>query len=412
MHILGTARAAAIAAVACLSATSVAGAAPASTPPPLPIPAAPDSTAAERPATPETLALAAQLAPVYVEGIEVSLSPALINELGRQRLDALGERAPEYRRIIEESFREGFEACKPEIERIVIHAFATRFSVGELRAGAKFIETPSGRNAIEAMGRSAGGAPAAEPGVAAALIHLESTSDGRGFLHGVGVNLKSYEREMVAAVVPPILSRLADKIEISETRRAAAASAGPGAPTAESVALGVSISHDLYGLIDDKLWSKLDAIAVSSMTRSMEASTAFRPKWAAIVGSTLIEALRQERPAVEQAAGRALAKLYTRDELDAISELGRSPAPAYFVTVGLAKAQGQTPAPPSPEVKASLEKFQASGWSRTIFLKLQDKAELRKIGVEVLIALAPGWLRRIGEQTAADEAAVEAARGW
>jgi hypothetical protein len=78
----------------------------------------------------------------------------------------------------------------------------------------------------------------------------------------------------------------------------------------------------------------------------------------------------------------------------------------------MAKQHGQTVAPPPAEVQAAIDRFKQSGWARSIAVKFQDKEQLRQVGVEVLAALLPGWLRRMGEQLGADEVAVEAKRGW
>ena len=467
-EIVGRRRLRAAAGVGALAAMLMLGAGVAAQTPAAP-PAQPASEAAAtagpaRPApTPEALQLGAVIADGYVESALADL-PSQFDAMANMPIfrsavfqrppfndPALTERFPGW---IEAGRHATFEAaadCKPRLEALLTHALAEHLSIEELRAGAKFINSPGGQYAAQvyaherpttalpatltsnptgkAMADTIAAADARAhrplPGAAqAALLELKQTQAGRDFVSdtlNASVWLKDYRADYLWMVMGPMFLHVSEDLAADQARRDAAAK---DAPTPAAIALGVSVMHGAYAAVDDTAWTAFSNAMNASLAKLPMADltkSGAPPELVKLSFASILESLRYDQPVIEKSVGRALARLYSEEDLKAWAEFMNGPAPAHFVKAMLAAmpatAGGQPGAPPAemPEVRASVEKFKASGVQGRLSARLRDpaaKEQLIGIGIDAGVPIVAQMMHRIGEKTEKMNAERQAARGW
>ncbi len=332
--------------------------------------------------------------------------------------------------------------CSPRMKALLAQALAERFSIEALRAGAQFMSGPGGRYAgrvymherptptlaqmdstlpphtlkgslrkstIETLDAVNAKAHAPLPPEAqAALAQLKQTEGGREFIKDVldaGVLLKDYKADYIEMVMGPMFLHLSEDFAADQARRDAAA---PDAPTPEALALGKSIVHGASAGMDDHAWTVFTNLATNAAAKAPVeklGGVSLPPDYTKVMLTTFFATLRDDQPAMETAVGRAMARTFAVEDLRALSELANGPAPAYFVSLAMAKlaeASGQTAASPHPlppDVQASLEAFTKSGAPQRMGARLQDKSAKEKniaIAIDTAIPIATQWMHRMG----------------
>jgi len=430
-------------------------------------PASPASDAAAsagpaRPApTPQALQLGAVIANGYVESALADM-PSQFNDMFNMPIfkSAVFHQAPFNDPALAERFPGWIEAgrhamfaaaadCKPRVEALLAHALAEHLSIDELRAGARFINSPGGQYAAqvymherpptpipaslstgpmakemaetvaEANARAHRPLPAAAQ---SALLELNQTPAGRQFVGDIlsaNVWMKDYRTDYLWMVMGPMFLHLSEDLAADQARRDAAAK---DAPTPEATALGVSVVHGAYAAVDDKAWTALTTVmngVLAKVPMTEVTKSGASPELIKLSVSTVLESLRYDQPVIEKSVGRALARLCSEDDLKALADFMNGPAPAYYVNnlVATLPGAGGHPgaAPPPPEVQASLEKFAASGAQERLSARLRDpaaKEQLAEIGIDAGVPIAAQWMHRFGEESEKINAKRQAARGW
>jgi hypothetical protein len=385
---------------------------PSASPPPIPVP--PPVCLGSEPVTPETLELSNGIAHRYIDlALPVVRGKVFVN----QDFHALGDRESEVKTALQDSLDEAFADTRPRLEAVLAHALASHMTAAELRAGARFLNGPGGRYVEQLILQD--GAKAEKrplpPGVAEAWAHLQLTPSGRKFAADTEHSdtlLKGCTSEFVGAFLPTYIVHVTDKVQAAEAVRRSAAT--DAAPSADSLALGVSVIHGLYAGLDDRIWDAAGKGMQAAFAKSMPAASLqdLPSGWRELMASTFLETLRKDQPAVEQAIGRFLARIYDADELKALAEFTNGPALPWFTRTALAQQSGQPKPPPPPEVQAALDKLTKSEMGKRLGDKLKDKDKLKAAGFDLAFELGPIWLHRFAVEAEEAEAAKRAARGW
>jgi hypothetical protein len=372
----------------------------------------------EEPVTPEKVALGTKIAGTAVDLIEPVIQSAFDKKIPPEQLAQLGDRGPGLRDAARDAVLDTLHEKRDEIASILGHALAKRMTLAELKAGARYVESPEARIVFEYYIQRANDEHLEKSAaVVKAEALLQSTPAGRRFSSKFSSEalFKDAEVDFISAVVPSLCLHLADRLDAEEARHAEAAkAAGAPQPSPEAVALGEKVVHGVLGLIDDKTWDVLDKLMTTRLQEAMakDKDVKIPPEWAVALVQATIDTFRKDGPAIERLGGRALAEIYSTEELQAISDFVNGPAPRYFVKTLLAKVQGGTPEPQPAEVTAALEKFKSSGMADRLAEKLKDQEKLKAVGMDFGIGVAVIWLREFGHRTEAIETARRAARGW
>jgi hypothetical protein len=410
----------------------------------------------------EALQLATVIAHGYIESAQADL-PAQFDDMMNMPIfksapfhsapfndPAVAERVPGWIAAMRHATFAAVADSKPRLETLLAHGLAEHMSIDELRAGAKFMNSPGGQyaariymyerpmitvppSALKGPMRiaaiqtiMAANAKAHRPlpaAAQAALFGLGRTAAGRQFIRharNAGVLLADYKADYLRAVMGPIFLHLSEDMAADQARHDAAAQ---DAPTPEALALGESVVHGAYAGVDDKAWtafSNLFAAAMTKVPTDQFKSAGLPPEYFPMIFSTMLDTLHYDQPVMEHAIGRALARLCTVDDLRSLSEFTNGPAPAYFVKTLMAhvtavKGEKVTPPEMPPEVRASADKLLKSGMAERFSAKLQDKAAKEKlvaIGIDVTVPIMVQWMHRLGEKSESLEAERQAARGW
>jgi len=466
-EILGHRRARVVAGAGALAAALMLGAGAAAQSPagPLAPPLASEPAAGPmRPAsTPEALQLGAVIADGYVESALADL-PSQFDAMANMPIfkseafhrapfndPAVTERVPGWIEAGRHAMFAAAADCKPRMEALLSHALAEHLSIEELRAGAKFMNSPGGQYAAQVYAHErptislppsptnspmakemtetvvAADARAHRPLPAAAqsaLLQLKQTQAGRDFVSdtlNANVWLKDYKADYLWMVMGPMFLHFSEDLTVDQARRDAAAK---DAPTPEATALGVSVVHGAYAAVDDKAWTAFSNAmnaAVAKLPMAEFTKSGAPPELIKLSFSSVLESFRYDQPAIEQSVGRALARLCSQDDLKALAEFMNGPAPAHFVAhmvAALPAANGGQPgAPPAagPEVRAAMEKLAASGAQGRLSARLRDpaaKEQLVRIGIDAGVPIAAQFMHRLGVEIEKVNAERQASRGW
>ncbi len=412
--------------------------------------------------SPEKLKAATLIVRVYLD----SVRDDIVDEHGQLSADnpifkippynnpVVADRLPDWIRDGRHAGLAAFADYRPQLEPLLARALASHETLAELHAGEQFMIGLGGRYANrifthEYMLRTLGKTPPPPPTVvtkpgapanpnakaaqemmaavqdrihaplpadeAAALARLKSTPEGRRFLDdtlAVQVWLKDDATDVVGIVLPPSLIHLSQDLEASEARRAAAAPA-----PAPAMALGVSTVHGLFAAIDDKAWDRFTSLTTDAAAKAASGATAKKvipdqDRWVRIAILSGFDLLRKDQGVIEQTIGRGLARLFSIEDLQAMSDFANGPAPAYFVKATLAKLDGaKDAAPPPQEVTDSLQKFGQVNLSQHLTERYQkDQQQVTAIGMDMVMPIVARWMRRLGEEIGAFEAERVAAR--
>ena len=340
-----------------------------------------------------------------------------------------GDRAPALYGAVREATLESWTESKPHVEAILAHATAEHFSVEELRAGAAFAQGPDEAYALEIYrfetAEEGKQKPLSRP-AAEALARLEATEAGRNFLHDATAKdgvLKQCRPDLVAAILPPWLLRFSDKVDAIEAARGGQLAPDAYAPSAEDQTLGVSIVHNFYGLIDDSMWNKAMPAVVAAMNKKMaerQNVTMPRPEWNGFFASAMIETLRDDKPAVELAFGRALARLYDHDDLKALADFTNGPGMGYLKRSSAGRKPGDSAPAKSPEEQAAMADLAKRDLTAKAMAQMANMAStdpekrerLTALFIDLAVTLGPKVARRFATKAEALEAKTRADRGW
>ena len=420
--------------LALAAALMFAGAAGAQTPPAAaPAASAPTSAPTANAPAPEATTLAAQVSHAWAETAQSLVVGALMTKAPKlddpKTVKLLGDRGPALYEAVREATLEAWTESKPRVESILTHAMAEQFSLEELRAGAAFAQGPDEAYALEIFRFET-----AEPGkqealskpAAAALARLEATEAGRKFLQDATAKdglVKQRQPDLIAAILPPWLLRFSDKLEAVEAARGSLPAPDAYAPSADDQALGVSIVHSFYGLMDDSTWDKVMPAAVAAMNRKMAERQNVkmpRPEWNGFLAAAIVETLRDDKPTVELAFGRALARIYDHDDLKALADFTNGPGMGYLKRSGAERKAGEPAPAQSPDEKAAMATLakhdlavKAIGQMANLASTDPEKKErLMALFIDMGVTLGPKMARRFALKAEALETQTRAARGW
>lgn len=399
-----------------------------------PVASGPGSAAAAITPTPEAVALAGQIAHAWAQSAQSVLVDALMAKAPKlddpKTVKLLGDRGPALYTSVREATLEAWTESKPHVEAILGHAMAEHFSLDELRAGAAFAQGPDEAYALEIFrfetAEQGKQKPLSKP-AAEALARLDATDAGRQFLHdatGKDGLFKQCRPDLIAAILPPWLLRFSDKVDAVEAARGSQLAPDAYAPSADDQALGVSVVRDVYGLIDDSMWDKAMPAVVAAMNKKMAERQKVqmpRPEWNGFLAEAMLETLRDDKPAVEQAFGRALARLYDHDDLKALADFANGPGVRRLETkTGAGHAQDASAPAESAEEKAALADLKKRDLMAKAIAQFANFAStdpdkrqrMIALVLDIGVTLGPKVARRFATKAEALEAQTRAARGW
>ena len=386
------------------------------------------------------LALATPIARAYVEslraetaGQKIDITEYPIFQTAPFTAPTLATRLSPWIEIFRQASLQTLAEREPQLVALLARTLASQLSLDELKTAAKFMNGPGGAyvvkifaheqpvpvipdglkssksgldsNAVIATlnavsSKAHGPLP---PPAAAALADLKKTETGRALVKDLvaSATWKDAKRDYFEIFIPRLMVHAADGLEADqETRQAAEA----GAPSPDALALGISVVHGAYASLDDKAWAQINAAMASISTKPPKDNfneASLPPKWPSIMVAAFIDTLHYDQPMIEKSFGRALARLYSTEDLKVLADFMNGPAPAYFLKQQLAGTSGSSHnSQPPPEVLASVARFSKSGVAGRLKTRLQDtdKDTMFTIGVDVVLPFATHFMRRFGEK--------------
>lgn len=214
MHLIGAARALAVASVLTLAAPASAQPASGSTP------------SVEAPAASEADSLGIEMAHILMEDVDYkAILSQNINDLDQTFGQIKGR--PEWSQMFKDAFLEEIDQDRPAFDRIIGLAFADFFTLDELRAGVKFLRGPGGAKLAEVVALSSSGKtpPALPPEVEREVAKAAQTPAGRSFFEKfgqIGPVMDKVQPDFVAAFLPGVFRRFGEKAGAAEAARQAA----------------------------------------------------------------------------------------------------------------------------------------------------------------------------------------------
>ena len=409
-------------------------------------PAAAEATPAPATAAPaaapssEAQALAAVMAHGYMSSIltdtaeqTFDLADYPIFQTAPFNTPSLAGRWKPWVEITRQATMQTYTERKPQFEQLLARTLAARLSIAELRVGAKFINGPGGPFAVRVLAHeqptpvipdslkstqgpingqafiatiNAAMAKAHRPlppAADAALTELKGSEAGRALLKDLlkASTWTDAKQEYFELSVPPLMIHMADGMEADQAKWDAAAK---DAPSPEALALGVSIVRGGYATLDENSWAQINAFTTiigARIPANVFGEAGLPPKWAPLMLTAMVDTVHSDQPVMEQAVGRALARLLTPDDLKTLATFMNGPAPAYFVKKAMTGLGGsKDSAPPPPEVTAAVNAFSRSGVMDRLAARMQDKNtdKLIGVGVDATIPITARFLRRFGEK--------------
>lgn len=146
-----------------------------------------------------------------------------------------------------------------------------------------------------------------------------------------------------------------------------------------------------------------------------------RPAWNGFLAQAMLETLRDDKPAVELAFGRALARLYDHDDLEALADFANGPGLSRLEKkTGAGHTQDASDPPQSAEETAALaDREKRDLMAKAIaqfanFASTDPEKQQRMIAlvVDMGVTLGPKVARRFATKAEALEAQIRAACGW
>jgi len=385
--------------------------------------------------SPEALALAAGIARTYVETVLNTAPEATFDIADYPILQTAPFNTPavigrwsDWAEIFKTATHQTLVERRSRLEPLLARTLAAHLSVEELRAAAKFMNGPggpyidrviaheqpkpsipdslkgpqtfiNGPALIATLNAAAAKAHRPLPPEAdAALADLKQSEAGRALVKDLQSSAlwADAEAENIRIITPPMMIHVADGLAADQARRDAAAT--------DALALGVSIVRGAYGAVDEPMWAQVRAVMTKAAAQTPATTLGggkTPPNWTSAMVSAMLDTVEFDRPVMEQSIGRALARLYTPDDLQVLSDFMNSPAPAYYFKSAMPGIGGArtTPPPMPPAVQAARRELFASGVANRLASRMQDKDKDKLIAilVDAMVPITAQMMRRFGQ---------------
>lgn len=387
------------------------------------------SPAAVQANQPAAAAIARSLAETSQKGLLLALMEKAPKLSDPKVVRIIGDRGPMLYEAVREASLETWNDARPHVEAILTHALAENFSADELAAGSAFLQGPDQGYAFEIYINKTTDEAKRKPlsdRAAAALARLESTDAGRRFVADATAKdgpIVKARLDLIAAIAPGWILRFSDKLDAAEAAHPHPLATDAFAPTAEDQALGVGVVHNFLGAIDPSVLEKAKPLIIAGMEKKMAErpdTKMPRPEWNVFMVDAMIDSLAHDRPAIELAFGRMLARLYSHDDLQALADFANGPGMDFLKRSMAERKPGEAPVEKTPEEKAALAALAKRDLLAKSLAHLGDfasndpekKDRMFAMVADVGLTWGPKLMRRFAVEAQALEEQKRAARGW